>query len=45
MADYDVECFRTKYFEVKGRELKRVFRDWFLSREWGKKKGLEYELR
>ena len=32
--------FRTQYLEDKGHKLKRVFRDWFLSRERGKEKGV-----
>ena len=38
LADYDVECVRTQRFKDKGHELKRVFRDCFLSRERGKEK-------
>ena len=35
-----VECIRTQYLKDEVHELSRVFRDWFLSRERGKKKGL-----
>ena len=37
-SDDDVECVRTQYLD-KGHELKRVFTDWFLSRERAKEKG------
>ena len=38
-SDDCVECVRTQYLEDKGHELKRVFTDWFLSRERAKEKG------